>query len=155
MPTPRTLRKPDEGVKKADVRFRSVFAKVPIPPNEANLPKQLSTLSSDKVSDLQLNYAAWRELTEDLLVEALSDFTYKKSKFDFEFNKKLLITSGSTVKEKEAKVSVDEYIHDLQTSMEEAELYHDLLTRKLESYNNCLAVISREISRRSSDGGRS
>ena len=129
-------------------KFRKIFIKTVIPEKDPILPKQLSVLSSDKISDLQLLYTAWRELTEDLLVEALSNFTKHKIVYDFEYEKKLLLTTGNTVKEKEAKVSTEPKIHELYLSLQDSELYYNLLVSKKESYDNCLTVISREITRR-------
>lgn len=129
-------------------KFRKTFAKVAIPEKDPQLPNKLSSLTSDKVSDLQLEYTAWRELTEDLMVEALAEFTYAKLTYDYEYEKMLIMTSAKTVKEKEAIVSTDLRIHKLYNTFVEAELFYNLLTNKLESYTNCLTVISREITRR-------
>jgi hypothetical protein len=135
----------------AEKRFRKYFTKLSKPDEEAILPKKLSSLPSDKLSDIQTRYTAWREFTEDLLVEALAEYTRLKEEYEYAFNKKLLVTNAKSLREKEAIVRTDLNIRKLFLSLQEAELYYNLLSSKIESYNNCLTVISREITRRTSN----
>lgn len=145
---PPKVDKPEDEIQKAAKKFRSYFIKLAVPDKQPELPPKLSSLSSAQVSDLQLIYTAWRELTEDLMVEALAEFTSRKHSFDYEYSKQLLLTTGSSLKEREAKVATNLRIHNLSLHLQRAELYYNMLSSKLESYTNCLTVISREITRR-------
>lgn len=129
-------------------RFRRNFNGVNKPVVKDEFLAKVSDINSDKLSDLMLTFAAWREFTEDLLMEAFADFTRKTELHDHKYDVTLLTTTGNTVKEKEARTRTDLEVRKLFLSLQEAELYYNLLSRKLESYNNCLTVISREITRR-------
>lgn len=134
-------------------RFRSNFAEKSKPDDDAELPKKISVLKSEALSDLQNHFAAWREFTEDLLVDALAESTTARIKYEYEYDIKLLmyIPQCKTKVQAESKTRVAEDIRKLYVSLSEAELYHQLLSNKLESYNNALATISREITRRSNN----
>lgn len=129
--------------------FREYFRKIPKPEEKApKLPIQISHLDLNRLSDLQTRYTAWREYTEDLMTESLTELTRAKEKYSYEWDKKLLLLPKMTRSLQEAALNTDDYLHALDVSLTEAQLYHDLLTKKLESYTNCLAVISREITLR-------
>jgi hypothetical protein len=147
MPPPRNKDKPKLTPLQ---RFRKNFAEKAKPDNDVDLPNKISVLSSDKLSDLQNHYSAWREFTEDLLVNSLAEATSARIKYEYEYDVKLLqfIPQTKTKVQAEAKTRVSEDIRKLYVSLSEAELYHELLGKKLESYNNALATISREITRR-------
>ena len=129
-------------------KFRSNFPKVAKPVINAELPNSLAKLSSEKLSDLMNVYTAWREYTEDLLIEALAAFTKCKEYYEFERDKKYLALGKTTNAVKDATLNIDEDLRKYQLPLTDAELYYDLLSNKLESYTNCLTVISREITRR-------
>lgn len=147
-----TVKKPrekkEELVNTPEEMFRKTFTVINEPGQKPILPKNLSGISSDALSDLMLTYAAWRELTEDMLVEALTDFTRKKEKHQFKSDMTFLKQSASTVKEKEILTRTDLEVRELYLSLMDAELFYTMLSDKRESYNNCLTVISREITRR-------
>ena len=112
------------------------------------LDSSISTLSSNKLSDLYMNYSAWREFTEDLHSHAVYKFSKLKTKFERTWNILYLSTSGKTVKDKERIVSVNPEIIRLEDELEEAELMSQLLASKLNSFTNVLTTLSREITRR-------
>lgn len=135
-------------------KFRKDFIRISRPEIEAILPTKLSTLSSEKLSDTMTLYTAWREFTDDKLIDALSDYMLSQEKYDYESNIAMLSVNARTIREKESLVAVKPGIVSLYRKLCEHKLYYDLLQAKLESYNNCLTVISREISRRGNYNGR-
>jgi len=134
----------------AHTLYREEFKKVTKPESEApSLPTSISKLTSDKLSDLMLRYTAWREFTEDILNDSLVEFTVAKEQYDNAYQIEYLrADSKLKVKEKEALIDTLPTIHEKYLYLQEAELYHNLILRKLESFTNCLTIISREITRR-------
>jgi len=132
-------------------RYRKNFKQIAKPISDAKLPEKISHISTAQLSDLQNHYSQWREFTEDLLVEALAEFTSTKVKYDYEYDTTVirLIPRCKTKTEAETKARLEADIRKLFLSLSEAELYYELLTKKFESYNNALATISREITSRS------
>lgn len=132
-------------------KFRKHFKQLSKPEEPAKLPGKISIINSEKLSDLQNMYAAWREFTEDLIIDALAESTSMRHNYEYEFDIALLkmIPNCKTKVEAESKTRVDAKIRKLSLSLSESELYYKLLCDKLESYNNVLATISREITRRS------
>ena len=99
----------------------------------------------------QSRYA--REYTEDLLQDSLCEQLKLQEEYEIQYGAKLLLISGKNKDERQAKI-FDEFpqIKKIYLSLGEAEMYHTLLQKKLESFTNCLTVISREITRRSTNG---
>jgi hypothetical protein len=130
--------------------FRKFFKQVNKPEEEPKLPKEISKLSAEKLSDLLNHYSAWREFAEDLQVEALVDYTQKLESYNFSYDKTFLIESknSKSVKEADAKVSTSLQIRNLYLDLQSAELYNTLMSKKVESLSNVIAIISREITRR-------
>ena len=144
-----------EKVKKVGAydKFRSSFSILRKPEHDSpTMPKRVSVLSSDAISDLMFRISAWRDFTDDLIYEATTEFLLIKEKHQYEFDIKLMTTSGSSVKEKEAKVRTTQNIKKLRDELIEKEMFLDMLERKHENYTNNISIISREISRRASLG---
>lgn len=134
--------------------FREKFAKVSKPEKDApTIGKSLFTLSAQQLSDLQTNYTAWREYTEDLLTESLTELMIAKEDYSYHYDIELLkLAENLKVKTKEALLNTSEVLREKTVYLQQVELYHELLGKKFESYTNCLTVISREITRRGQDG---
>lgn len=133
----------------AQTKFRKEFAKSSRPDGELpKMPTRCTGLNLDKLSDLMVKYTGWREYTEDLLNDALPEFTYAKERYEHEKELLILSTKGATVKEKTYKAETDSRIYSLREFYIEKELFYNMLLNKLESYNNCLTIISREITLR-------
>ena len=130
-------------------KFRKVFPKLEKPSESLpTMPKTITHMSSEKLGDIHAHYSAWREYTEDLLNDSMAELLTKQEVYDYERDKKYLLISGKNNTERDAKINTDERLRELSVPLSEADLYHELLLKKLESFNNCLATISREISRR-------
>ena len=134
-------------------KFRSSFSVLKKPEHDSpTMPKRVSTLSSDAISDLMFRISAWRDYTDDLIYEATTEYIQIKEKHQYEYDIKLMTTSGSSVKEKEAKVRTSQKIKLLRDELLEKEMLLEMLERKHENYTNNISIISREISRRASLG---
>lgn len=132
-------------------RFRKIFVKLTPPTTVApKMPTSIAILTGEKLSDLMNLYTAWREFTEDILQESLVEFMNQKQVYEYEREKQLLLLERTLkVAEKEATLNTDNKLRKLFLDLSQAEMYHTLLSNKLETFTNCLTVISREISRRS------
>jgi len=130
--------------------FREKFPKINRPFTELKLPNNLSSLKSEKISDVMVAYTLWREYTDDLLVEALSDLTIAKRNYEEEWNFKFLAKRNSTNTKylKEMEIDALPEIKELRAIKEEKELAHTFLINKQQSIQSTIAIISREISRR-------
>lgn len=131
-------------------RFRESFNKIGLPEKKSpTIGKNLASLSSENLADLMTRYTAWREYTEDILVEATVEFTNAEQKYDDLYDKYSLVVTGSNRDIRHAKIMQEPEVKALAVIKRDTEMYHKLLLGKLESFNNCLTIISREISRRS------
>lgn len=131
-------------------KFRKSFQIIDLPEKTSpTIGKDLSKFSAEKVSELMTRYTAWREYTEDLLVEALVERTNAEQKYSDKYDQFLLVAEGSNRDLRHANIMQNVEMQKLQRVKMNAEMYHTLLQGKLESFNNCLTIISREISRRS------
>ncbi len=128
--------------------FRKDFPEKNRPSFELTLPRSLSTLTSEKLSDVMTKYTAWREFTDDLLIEAFVDYRKTKETYEYEWHKKFLTSSQATKYLKEMKLETDPILKELKAEFIEAEMYYNLLQSKQNSIKDTLAIISREISRR-------
>jgi hypothetical protein len=143
---------PDEVAKRpsAYTKFRAGFSVLKKPELDSpTMPKRVSVLSSDAISDLMFRISAWRDYTDDLIYEATTEYLMAKEKHQYQWDISIIVAKGSSVKEKEANVRVLQKVKILREDMLEKEMYLDLLERKHENYSNNISIISREISRRS------
>lgn len=130
------------------------FLPTPKPSEQPVMPSQISQITSDVLGDLQSLYAVWREYTEDNLLKSVAKLTELKTSFDYAYAKKFVVAGGSTDKQKKAAVDVLEEIHTMNVELINAQMLVDMLSSKLESFSNCLTIISREITRRENLGMR-
>lgn len=149
MPRNKTTKRVEESRNPFE-RYRSNF-KVKNKPEqkEPNMPTSVSAQSSDKLGDLMTRYSAWREYAEDCVQDAFVEFMRIKRNHDYEWELLFIQTNGKTIKDREMVVNCNTRIKKLSDQLDDADLYHTLLTNKLESFSNCLTIISREVSRRS------
>lgn len=130
-------------------RFRGVFDNIERPKGGLpTMPTKITNLASDELGDIIARYTAWREFTEDCHAEACAVYAQVKSKYDLESDIALLKSDAPTITEKKASIKLNGKIESLYKELNEAEVYCDLLGRKLESFTNVLAMLSRELTRR-------
>ena len=65
-----------------------------------------------------------------------------------------MLAEGNTDKQKKAYVETNEEIYTKNVELMNAQMLVDMLSNKLESFSNCLTIISREITRRDNLGMR-
>lgn len=130
-------------------RFRKIFDMVERPKGGLpTMPTKVSNLASEELGDMMARYTSWREFTEDCHADACAVYAQVKSQYDLESDKALLQMDGETVTEKRAAVKSDPKVADLYKKLNEAEIYVDLLGKKLDSFTNVLTMLSRELTRR-------
>lgn len=113
------------------------------------LPTRVATITSNRLGDMQIEYAAWREYTEDLHAEATTTYMQVRSDYDF----LVAITSNGlnetrTVKDKTNMVLENKQVQRKRIALLNSETMLSLLAAKLNSYTNALQVLSRELTRR-------
>lgn len=113
------------------------------------LPTRVAAVTTNKLGDMQIEYAAWREYSEDLHAEATTTYMQVKSDYDF----LVAITSNGlndtrTVKDKSNMVLENKQVQRKRLELLNAETMLNLLGAKLNSYTNALQVLSRELTRR-------
>lgn len=130
-------------------QFRKVFLRPNKPITEEPLmPKSLAKLNGEKLSDLMNSYTAWREYADDCLLDYVYKLAVQKEEYEYRRNLAFLSTRGKSLRDRDMQVDTDPEIRNLYRKLLETEMYHDLLAGKIESYTNCLTMISREITRR-------
>ena len=162
MPTIKSNKNPNEVVKKSGWELveekASKFLKnkfrdkgfdvvtkpeTPMPSTRVNI----GGLSLVELSDLTSRYSQWREYSEDLHTASLTAFTMLSEEFDFEYAKAKMRATGKPT-DKILAADADPVIRELRQKLLEAELYRDMLGEKIESFTNCLSVLSREVTLR-------
>jgi hypothetical protein len=162
MPPPPPVKKPAAPAKTAAssepevvqspgyTKFRSVFNKMGKPGGlPPTFPKKLSSVTSDDLADMTAVYQAWREFSEDMHFEATQDKLTLQDKYDFEYAKLFVVADGGGVNEKKYAVVASDKLQNIRTQLLDADIYLTMVSNKLESFNNSLAVLSREVTRRS------
>lgn len=130
-------------------RFRAVFDRIERPKGGLpTMPTKVSNLANDELGDMMARYTAWREFTEDCHLDACAIYAQVKSQYDLASDTALLRSDAATITEKKADVKNDKQVADLYQKLNEASIYCDILGRKLESFTNVLAMLSRELTRR-------
>lgn len=112
------------------------------------MPTRISELPSDALGDMMCRYSAWREYTEDRHLEACAVYAQIKSEYDNAEDRSLLNATGDTVTERKASARANPEVQRLSKELTEAEIYQSLLSQKLTSFGNVLAILSRELTRR-------
>lgn len=130
-------------------RFRTNFSEIGKPEEVVKMPFNISKENSDFLSDVMFGISAWRDFTDDLIYAASRDAVYAQEAHQKLWDLEFIKTSGSTVKEREAKVRANPQIVDLKSKVVNAEMMLEMLQRKYENYTNNIALLSREITRRS------
>lgn len=113
------------------------------------MPDKMSNINSQELGNYMSTYAAWREYTEEVLMQAVMDYLLIEEKYDLEYKKSWLTTpKTSTVKDKEYEIETLSFFVDLRRELTEASLYKQMIEAKYNSINNAISTLSREITRR-------
>lgn len=119
---------------------------------EPTMPSDLSSLKAINLGDIMNKYCAWREYTESLSNEANVVYAIAQENYDYKYAKKFAEISQGNEKTAITKLDklleADETLHSIYVDVYNKRMYKDMLAKKIESYTNCITVISREITRR-------
>lgn len=130
---------------------RKAFSEVDTPEErQPKMPGKVSSLTNVQIGDLMAKYAAWREYAEDEHSRELSRLMLMQEEYDSAYDTALIqfsierLTETATLR----KSRVRDMLKGKRMELVTQQSYVDLLANKIESFNNCIAVISREIARR-------
>jgi hypothetical protein len=162
-PTPRTIpvKQPvthDPTVDDPEARFRKMGFTTVQQPTAAmpTMPGSLAGLSNIELSDWQTKYTQWREYTQDRLISATKELTIAIEWYNREYG--LVLHTIRQENRKGTKMNITEMklltentesVMLKQKAVSDAELLRDFLADKVKSFDDCLTVISREITLRS------
>lgn len=129
--------------------FREVFTEVNPPKGGLpTMPTHIADVPSDELGNMVARYTSWREYTEDRHAEACAALSQVRSEYDLEIDKLTLRSKASSVTEKRAEARISPSVKALFDDMNNADMYRELLARKLDSFSNVLSMLSRELTRR-------
>lgn len=130
-------------------KFRKIFTELEPPKGGLpTMPTRIADMALDELGNMIARYTAWREFTEDRHMEACAVYSQCKSQYDLEVDKATLTATGDTITERKIEAKTRQHIEILGKKVDEAEIYVGLLAKKLESFSNVLAMLSRELTRR-------
>lgn len=121
---------------------------------EFDLPymvENISTLNPGDLGNLSSKYRVWGEYTEELIMEAIVTVNSLNDEYDQAFLKAKLISEERSKDLREADASTQPEIKKINSKLQEEETYLLLLEKRLSSIEKSIAIISREITRRSNN----
>ena len=93
-------------------------------------------------------YGAWREYAEQQLVQATAKAATLREYYQYAWDQAYQRCGHGTETAKKRELGADEQLANLRFKVLQAEVYRDMLSGRVDSYNNAIAIISREITRR-------
>jgi hypothetical protein len=123
---------------------------------QVTLPKDITDLSSEQLAEMFTALTIWADYLASQLAEAQIKERNAKNKLDFEENTQLVRRMGSAVKGErvtlvKAQIATDPKVVGLSDSYEETYAYRKILEMLVNNHDRDLALVSREITRRTSD----
>lgn len=120
------------------------------------LPKDISSVDSDVLSDLFTRLTAWSDYVNTQLSAAVIDEKAAEKSLEFQQNKMLVSRMGASVKGEritvvKAEIAVDPVIAGLEKSVFDAYAYRKMVETVSNNLDRDITLISREITRRSND----
>lgn len=121
------------------------------------MPSDISSLHSDQLSELFTNLTAWTNYVAGQLAAAQVDERSLEKRRDM-LEAKLFVhkegnkVKGDTVASLKANIASDPQIQDLEEKLLQAYAYRKMLEVVYSNFERDSALVSREITRRSSDG---
>ena len=119
------------------------------PTDTPHLPRDVTALDEQGLMELWTQFTAWTDFMAVQVALAYSDEKHLVKKIERMEQRALLKDEKVTVARAEIKAS-DEY-HELVQEWLEAEAYRKLLEALFNNYDRDAALLSRELTRRSSD----
>lgn len=120
-------------------------------PSEEKMPRMpinITAQNNISLGSLMSRYAAWREYAEDLHERELAKFVMLEEEYQNDYDQQMVIAEGRTLADKKVTVRVIPSLVVKRKKLLEQETLVSLLSSRVESLNNSIATISREITRR-------
>lgn len=123
---------------------------------QVTLPKDITDLNSEQLAEMFTALTIWADYLASQLAESQIKERNAKNKLDFEENTQLVRRMGSAVKGErvtlvKAQIATDPKVVALSDSYEETYAYRKILEMLVNNHDRDLALVSREITRRTSD----
>ncbi|NBT46495.1 MAG: hypothetical protein EBT07_01575 [Actinobacteria bacterium] len=120
------------------------------------LPKELTSLDSDDLSDLFARLTAWSDFVSHQLSAAQIDERSAEKRLDFSESRLLVEKMGTSVKGEritliKAQIAIDPTISKLRDAVDEAYAYRKMIETVFYNLERDITLISREITRRTND----
>jgi hypothetical protein len=127
--------------------------KVDIP----DLPRDITDLHDDDLMDLFVQFTGWTDhLSSQLAIAAIDEREADRSVSAAESQAMLANWKGGTgdrIAVVKAQISIDPVVQELTKDLDEKYAYRKLLETLYQNVERDSAVVSRELTRRTSDGG--
>ncbi len=121
-----------------------------------HLPADITTLSSEELGEKFTVLTAWADYASSQLAIAQIEERAAQRKLDLIENKLLVTKLGNAVKGErvtlvKAQIAIDQDVMDLTLEYDEKYTYRKLVEMLLSNYERDIALVSRELTRRSND----
>lgn len=121
-----------------------------------HLPADITTLSSEELGEKFTVLTAWADYASSQLAIAQIEERAAQRKLDLLENKLLVTKLGNAVKGErvtlvKAQIAIDQDVVDLTLEYDEKYTYRKLVEMLLNNYERDIALVSRELTRRSND----
>jgi len=121
-----------------------------------HLPADITTLSSEELGEKFTVLTAWADYASSQLAIAQIEERAAQRKLDLIENKLLVTKLGNAVKGErvtlvKAQIAIDQDVMDLTLEYDEKYTYRKLVEMLLNNYERDIALVSRELTRRSND----
>jgi hypothetical protein len=121
-----------------------------------HLPADITTLSSEELGEKFTVLTAWADYASSQLAIAQIEERASQRKLDLIENKLLVTKLGNAVKGErvtlvKAQIAIDQDVMDLTLEYDEKYTYRKLVEMLLNNYERDIALVSRELTRRSND----
>jgi hypothetical protein len=121
-----------------------------------SLPSDITMLTSEQLGEKFTILTAWADYAASQLAVAQIEERTAQRKLDLLENKLLVQRMGTAVKGEritlvKAQIAVEQDVQDLSLEYEEKYAYRKLVEMMLSNYERDIALVSRELTRRSND----
>jgi hypothetical protein len=120
------------------------------------LPNDITLLSSEQLGEKFTVLTAWADYASSQMAIAVIEERSAQKRLDFLENKLLLQKMGNAAKGEritlvKAQIAVNQDVQDLSMEYEEKYAYRKLVEMMLNNFERDIALVSRELTRRSND----
>lgn len=124
--------------------------------SQVNMPNDITDLSSEQLAEKFTELTAWADYIASQLAMAQIEERTAQKKLDFAENSMLVRRMNNSVKGErvtyvKAEISIDPQIQELSQTLDEKYAYRKMVEMLLNNHERDLALVSREITRRTND----